>query len=65
MRKEPRKTLQPGFYLRMRVRAVIVHYQMQRCGSRTLLIKAAKKSYELLMPMPFKALTNNTTLQHF
>ena len=46
----------PGLDIRMFVRPVVVHHQVQRRLARKLLIEPPQESKEFLMPMPLKTL---------
>ncbi len=56
-------TLQPGLDLGMLVRAVVVEHQMQRYRAGELIVQAAQEAKELLVPVAFKALTHDASLQ--
>ena len=56
--------LQPRFHMRLVVRAVVVHYQMQRLILGKLPIQAAEKFQPFLVTVPWVAFTDHLAVQH-
>ena len=62
VRDETRMSFEPGDGLRMLMRTVVIHHQVQGDVAGKLLIESAQKPEKFLVPMPLIALANNPAL---
>ena len=64
MKMEARVPTEPGLDARMLMRAIIVDDQMKLHSGRSLGINLLQKSNELLMPMPWHAVSYDSSIKH-